>query len=250
VELVIVDNASGDGTLETARELAPRARIVARPTNDGFAAGCNAGIDVARGRRVLLLNPDCAADPEAIQELMAALDADPGVAAAGPRILGVTGHEQPSARSFPSLAREVARVWPRLAESLGVTRAEPSVRPEGGAVDWITGACMLVRREALDEVGTFDEGFFLYFEETDWCRRARAAGWRIVHRPRASVVHEGGRSAARSGDRLVGGNVEHHFRASRRRYFSKHHGRLASAVVEAANAVRNGLDGMRARRAA
>ena len=223
-ELIVVDHGSTDGTLELVRERFPHARVVEQE-NRGMGGGNNAGMRVASGRYFLLLNSDAWAIGDAIERLATFADAHPEAAVVGPRLRNVDGSLQRSVRAFPTLWRLVTEYfWLR---KLGPrTRIFNSLYGAGfdhesvAEVDWLYGPVLLVRREAVDEVGMFDEDFFMFSEEVDWCYRFRAAGWKVLFHPEAEFVHVGGAS---HGGKLYRENVRGHLR-----FFAKHHG-LAEA---------------------
>jgi N-acetylglucosaminyl-diphospho-decaprenol L-rhamnosyltransferase len=199
-ELVVVDNASGDGSAERIRaEIDWRGwpvRLIEAPTNGGFASGNNIGIRAIDAESYLLLNSDSRVLPGAVKTLRAALQADPWVGIVGPRILGGDGQPEVSCFNFPTPVAELldgARTGPldRLL-SRWVVAIPPERAPR--EPEWISFAAVLIRREALLSAGPLDEGFFLYFEDVEWCHRARKAGWKIVHEPAAEVVHLHGKS--------------------------------------------------------
>lgn len=244
-DVLVVDSGSGDGTAEALAAAYPFARVTALRENVGFARGCNTGIRASDSEFVLLLNPDTTVPRGAVAALVAYLRANPGVAAVGPRIVGDDGREARSFQSFPTPGRVVARRFARPAALVGLRDDAPSAMTEPGRVDWISGACMLIRRDAIAAIGLLDENYFLYYEETDWCLRAATAGWQIHHHPRVTVRHTGGASASESGEVVRGGAVARHFADSRRRYHRAHHGVIGSAIVEAAVRLRDALDRMR-----
>ena len=220
LETVVVDHGSTDGSVELVRERFPCARLVEQG-NVGMGGGNNAGMRVASGRYFLLLNPDAWLHPGAVERLVAFADANPDVAVAGPRLLNPDGTLQRSVRAFPT-------VWRLATEYLFVRKLAPRsslLNPlyvggfDHGAtrdVDWGSGACLLVRRAATEEAGLFDEDFFMFSEETDWCYRFRRAGWRVVFLPEAEVTHVGGAS---HGGRLYRENLRGHLR-----FLAKHRG--------------------------
>jgi N-acetylglucosaminyl-diphospho-decaprenol L-rhamnosyltransferase len=219
-ETIIVDHGSTDGTLELVRERLPEVRIVEQE-NRGLGAGWNAGMRVAGGRYFLLLNADAWVVGDAVARLLTFADAHPRAGLVGPRLRNPDGSLQRSVRGFPTpwrLATEyffLRKLAPR-SRALNAFYAGGFAHDEPREVDWLMGACMLVRREAVDGVGPFDEEFFLFAEETDWCFRLREAGWRIWFCPEAEVVHVGGAS---HGGRLFGENLRGHLR-----FLAKHRG--------------------------
>ena len=224
-EAVVVDNASSDGSLALVPDDG-RIRTVRQAANEGFARGVNAGLLASRAPLVLLLNPDCELTPGAVGLLGAELDRDPQCALAGPRLLDSDGSLQASARGDPTMLTGLfgrtgllAKLFPRLRVARRNLVAEAAIR--GGAssveVDWVSGACMLARRRALDEVGGFDASYFLYWEDADLCRRLRQAGWRVRYAPVATVVHHVGASS-RTARRLAA----REFHRSAYRYYVSH----------------------------
>jgi GT2 family glycosyltransferase len=196
---VVVDNASSDSTLEIVRAIAPDASIVQTGRNAGYAAGANAGIRSApEADAVLLLNPDLRVEPDTISELVSELlSSRSGIAV--PQILDGEGVVRMSLRREPTVLRawgdavlggRIAGRFPALSER----ESRVDVYRLDGSADWATGAAMLMSRECLDEVGAWDESYFLYSEETDFALRARDAGFPLRYTPRARVVHFEGES--------------------------------------------------------
>ena len=193
IEVVIVDNASTDGTLDAIRTQSPGSSVIAQTRNTGFAAATNTGFTASRGEFVLLLNPDTLLHAGALEGLVGFLRENPAAGAAGPRILNPDGTLQRTGMSAPSL-------WNLVADTLFLDRAFPRSRifgrhrrlyddPDVSAeVEYLQGSCLLLRRTAIGE-RVFDESYFLYFEETDLCARLREAGWKIFYFPGASIVH-------------------------------------------------------------
>jgi N-acetylglucosaminyl-diphospho-decaprenol L-rhamnosyltransferase len=193
LEVLVVDNASDDDGAAVAASR-PWVRVIRKQTRHGFAFNNNLAIRTARGRHVLLLNPDTEVRPGALPQLVAYLDAHPRVGICGPRLLFPDGSVQPSARRFPTLGWVVARRTP-LRLVLGRTVWSRRHLMEDGnldapqEVDWLLGAALAVRRDLLRTVGLLDEGYFLYVEDIDWAYRARRAGWEVHYVPAAEVVH-------------------------------------------------------------
>jgi hypothetical protein len=231
-EIIVVDNASTDGTPERVREAFPDVRLLVNPANRGFPAANNQGMAVARGRYFFLLNPDTVVLDRAIEDLVTFADAHPDVGVVGPQLLNPDGSVQSSRRRFPTFwtALFESTWWQPWAHRRILARYYVLDRPdhEIQEVDWVTGAAMLVRREVVERVGPMDEGFFMYAEELDWCRRIRQAGWRVFYYPPAKVIHYGGRSS----DQVPA--LQHlAFQRSKIRYFRKHHGPWAAAALQA-----------------
>lgn len=221
-EVVVVDNASTDGSAAAIAEVHPEVSLIANARNVGFGAANNQAMERARGEFFLLLNSDAFVRPDAAPSLVKYLRAHPDVAVVGPRLLNADGSLQVSCFPFPS----PARAW---LENLWVSAAFPH-HPRWGdyrrwphdrerLVDSVIGACMLVRREAYAQVGGFDERFFMYSEELDWQRRLRDRGWRVAFTPDAQVTHLGGASGAGEPAR-----INRHVFDSLDLYVFKHHG--------------------------
>jgi len=225
VETIVVDHGSKDGSLELVRERFPDVRVVEQ-LNRGYGAGLNAGIRLATGRYVLVVNSDAWVVGDALRALVAFADERPDAAAVAPRLSNPDGTLQRSVRGFPTL-------WRLATEYFFLRKLAPRSRAlnafyAGGfehdatrEVEWAMGACLLLRRAALDEVGLFDEDFFMFSEETDLLYRFRQAGWTVWFLPDAEVVHVGG---ATHGGGLFPENVQGHLR-----FFAKHRGRRAAA---------------------
>jgi GT2 family glycosyltransferase len=219
-ETIVVDHGSTDGTVELVRERFPDARVVEQQ-NRGMGGGNNAGMRLARGRYYLLLNADAWVAGNAVETLARFADEHPDAAVVGPKLRNPDGSLQRSVRAFPTpwrLATEylfLRKLAPR-SRALNAFYAGDFDHDEVREVDWLFGACLLVRRDAADEVGLFDESFFMFSEETDWCYRFRSAGWKVYFVPQAEVFHVGGAS---HGGRLFAENVRGHLR-----FVAKHHG--------------------------
>jgi N-acetylglucosaminyl-diphospho-decaprenol L-rhamnosyltransferase len=230
LEIIVVDNGSTDGSPEMVRTEFPQVHLLANPDNRGFTGANNQGLAVARGRYVLLLNPDTEVVGDALETLVAFADVHPDVGVVGPQLLNPDGTVQSSRRRFPTLATALLEsTWlqpyaPRrlLARYYVLDRPDDEVQD----VDWVTGAALMARREAVEQVGPLDEGFFMYSEELDWCRRFRAAGWRVVYLPTARVIHHEGKSSEQV---LPARHI--HFQTSKIRYFRKYHGPAAAEVL-------------------
>jgi len=220
-EVVVVDHGSTDGTLELVRERFPEVRVVEQD-NRGMGGGNNAGMRVASGRYWFLLNSDAWIVGDGLERLVAFADAHPEAAVVGPRLSNTDGTLQRSARAEPT-------VWRLTTEYAGVRKLAPNsslLNPLylGGfdhttvrEVDWVSGAALLVRRAAADDVGLFDESFFMFSEEVDLQTRFRRAGWTVLFYPYAEVVHVGG---ATHGGRMYTENLR-----GQLRFLDKHRGR-------------------------
>lgn len=230
LEIIVVDNASADDTAAVVRERYPRVRLIELGENLGFAGGNNRGIAEARSEFLLLLNSDTRVLPGALSQLMSYLRSHPKVGMVGPRLLNADGTTQSSRRRFPSLLTLfLESTWLQKAAPRGeLARFYMADAPDSEAhqVDWITGAAMMVRREVVRDVGGLDEGYFMYSEELDWCRRIREAGWEIAYTPAAEIVHYGGKSS----DQVV--PARHiYFQTSKLRYARKYHGPIVAQIL-------------------
>ena len=194
-EIVVVDNDSTDDSLARLQPR-PDLRVVRRGDNAGFAAGTNQAAALASGRYLLLLNPDAACMPGAIRRLVAFLEEHPEAGAVGPRLLNTDGSPQRSCWfGYPDLGSalvDALYLWklPRLPLARE-SEPDPQARLRTLAVDHLLGACILTPRAVWDRVGALDEGYFLFLEETDWCRRVRGSGLKVYYEPSATVVHHG-----------------------------------------------------------
>lgn len=231
LEVIVVDNASSDATPSLLPKRFPWVRCVASQENLGFPGGCNRGYAESHGRFVYFLNPDTELLPNSLWTLYQAIQADETIGVIGPQLRYSDGSLQSSRRRFPTRltgffeSTWLGRLWPgnpwrrryHLADWPATIRQD---------VDWVTGAALLVRREALEMVGPFDEDFFMYSEELDLCRRIKAAGWRIVYEPAAIVIHYEGRSSQQVvTDRHI------HFNRSKVRYYQKYFGPLWAELL-------------------
>jgi hypothetical protein len=216
-EVIVVDNASSDGSPELVRERFPDVRLLELPENRGFGAANNAGIEVAGGRYVLLLNSDAWPVGDGIDSLVAFADRRPRAGAVGPRLLHPDGSLQRSVRGYPTL-------WRLATEYFFLRKLAPRSEIFNGfyaggfdhdherEAEFLMGAVLLVRREALDAVGGFDEQFFLFSEETDLCYRLRRAGWSVLFTPEAEFVHVGGASTRPEWNRMYREQLRSHLR--------------------------------------
>lgn len=248
VQVVVIDNASTDHSIDVARAT-PGTTVVANTCNVGFGVACNQGIAIARAigsQHVLFLNPDARLAPDALAALRNALATSPRHAIAGPDLRFPDGRPQPPRRRFPNLATLLVESTPLQWRGGGIDGSpgwpiiEPIIRryqcadlPDvPGTVDWISGACLLVRAAALAAVGGFDPAFFLYFEETDLARRLRRSGWTCTYAPEAHVFHHRSQSA----DQNVGARDRHYY-ASKMTYAARTLGKPVAALVRAEHVV-------------
>lgn len=244
-EVLVVDNCSGDGSFEViagaieAEGWSSWARAMAAEVNGGFSYGNNCGVRpaLASGRPpdyFWLLNPDTEVRPGALRALVDFLQAHPRAGIAGGSFEVENGEVWPYAFRFPS-------IWSELASGLGLrfvgellknrtVLLHMSDRVE--KVDWLPGSSLLVRREVFEQIGLMDEGFFLYFEETDFCLRAARAGWECWYVPQSRVIHISGQSTGVTGNQAMRNRRPVYWFESRRRYWIKHHGWLYAATTD------------------
>ena len=219
-EVVVVDNASSEDVPGLVRGRFPAVRLIEAGGNLGFARAANLGVRSTASEHVLLLNPDTLVPPGAIDRLLAVLDAAPAVGAAGPRLVDARGRAELSfGRMYSPWSEARRKAWLTL-QAGGVPFAQAAIdRATARArdVDWLSGACLLVRRTAGDAAGWLDERYFLYAEDVDFCAALRKAGWRIRFTPDAQVVHHRGRSGA-----TRPGPTRDAWRASHLAFYRKH----------------------------
>ncbi len=222
-EVWVVDNASTDGSVDMVRQAFPEVHLVANAENLGFARANNQGIAASTGEYVLLLNSDTVTPPGALAALVGFLEEHPEAGAAGPRLLRPDGTPQPfSFGGDPAPGYLLARGFNRLVRHRYL---HEWATDEIGAYDWVSGACMLVRRKAIEQVGGLDEKIFVYFEDADWCLRMRRAGWRVYYDPQVSVTHIGGQSVRQNPA------AQNAYQDSLRYFYGKHYGGVARALL-------------------
>jgi N-acetylglucosaminyl-diphospho-decaprenol L-rhamnosyltransferase len=230
VEVIVVDSASADGSVEMVRSEFPQVKLVASSENLGYSRGNNLGLRAALGRYLLLLNPDTEIVGDALAQMRAYLEAHPHVGVIGPQLIYADHSIQSTRRRFPTLATAFFEsTWLQpFAPRPWLDRYYARDLPDDAVaeVDWVIGAALCVRRAAYEQVGGLDEGFFMYSEELDWCRRMKAAGWKVVYLPPAQVIHHAGRSSEQ-----VPAATHIRFNRSKVRYFRKYHGALMAEVL-------------------
>lgn len=229
--VVVVDNASRDGSVEMLRAEYPGVELVANRKNLGFGAAANQGIASCGEPYVLLLNADTTLQAGALRSLAAYLDEHPVAAVVGPRLSNADGTLQRSARTYPQLVtlRPLLRHVPLVRELYLPTWSHSRPR----RVPYVVGAALAIRRRAFDRVGGFDPDFFLFYEEVDLCRRLRLAGWEVHFAPVTTVAHAGGASTSQVPDLAV-----RYRTASERRFYGRLHGGVHLALIAAVLNVR------------
>jgi hypothetical protein len=233
INVIVVDNASPDGSLDAIADLPVRAIPSGR--NGGFSFGCNIGLQASDAPCVLFLNPDAQITPEATRHLAGVLGSDAGLGIVGPRIVDEDGTVFPSMRRYQRVgsiwatALFLHRFFTRAAWANEIIKA-PAAYEQVAYPEWVSGACLMARRDMLESIGGFDEGFFLYNEDMDVCARVRAAGHLVRYEPQATALHEGGHSAPRTGLYAV-------LAASRIRFARQNAGAVSAALQGAGLAV-------------
>lgn len=227
-EVFVIDNGSVDGSQQMVESEFAMVQLIRNNQNLGFARANNQGLALARGRYLMLLNPDTQVRPTALSELMSFMENDQTAGAAGPKLLNPDGSLQISCYPVPTLVRELWRML-HLDRLHPLAAYPPSWWQSGQPlpVDMVQGACLMLRREALRQVGMLDEGFFMYTEEVDLCLRLRNVGWRVYWVPSAEVTHYGGQSTRQSSEAMF---LELY--KSKILFFRKHYGRAAAAIYK------------------
>jgi GT2 family glycosyltransferase len=221
--VIVIDNASTDGSAEVVKKDFSQVSLIENSENRGFAAANNQGIAIAKGRYVLLLNPDTIILDNAIEKTLSFADTHPESAVVGCRALNPDRTLQPTCFMFPSILNMLLsstylyKLFPK-SRFFGRERMTWWNRNDIREVDVVTGCFMFVRRKAIEQIGLLDERFFIYGEETDWCCRFKQAGWKVMFTPCANIIHLGGQSTQKKATAMV---VQ--LRKSILQYMKKHH---------------------------
>ena len=230
-EVIVVDNDSSDGSAQMVRECFPDITLIEQVKNVGYAEGNNRGIRASSGRYVLLLNPDTEIKPGALDALVKFADEHPEAAAVGCRLVGPDGKVQRSCRSFPDPIGVLfeytwlSYLFPK-SRLFGRYRMTYFRYNQEAEVDQPMGSCLLLSRKAIEDVGMFDQEFAIFFNEVDWCFRAKQKGWKVYFTPAAEVVHHGAASTSQIKAEMV---TESH--RSMRKFYEKHYkGRIPAPV--------------------
>jgi GT2 family glycosyltransferase len=245
-EVILVDNASSDGSAQFAQELFPQITILAMDENLGFAAGNNVGIDASRGDVVLLLNPDTITHPGAFSALLDFMEAHPECGIAGPKLLNKDDTLQYSCRHFATLEAGFFRNTPlgRLFPKNRATRdylMKDVSHDEAMLVDWVSGAAMVIRREVIEAIGALDEEYFMYVEDVDLCYRAKQADWQTWYAPDGVITHAIAQSSNKNPRPMIIAFHKSMFRFFRKHYLGKLYPGWLTPIVAAGLAVRVGL---------
>ncbi|MGE5601766.1 MAG: glycosyltransferase family 2 protein [Nitrososphaerales archaeon] len=223
-EVIVVDNSSTDGTAEWLAAELPTVQLLVNQENAGFARANNQGLARGQGRYSVLLNPDTEPRPASLTQMVNFMDAHPRAGAASPRLLAPGGRPQPYAYGGDPtplylFRRALAHLRGAYLHDWGVARPLQ--------IDWVSGACLVARREAVQQVGGLDEAMFMYFEDNDWCRRLRLAGWQVWYNPGAEVVHIGGASLNQNPQARAA------YYRSLAYFYTKHYGLVAGMIMAA-----------------
>jgi N-acetylglucosaminyl-diphospho-decaprenol L-rhamnosyltransferase len=227
-EVIVVDNASSDGSAQAVKKSFPQAHWIQNPTNLGFASANNQAISISGGRYIVLLNSDTQVRHGVFARAVAFMDCHPEAGIVGGILLNPDGSFQASYNDDPTLFSE-------LLLCAGVARwlrgkyypsHSPRESQEAHPVDWVGGACLLARRDVIDQVGLLDPTYFLYSEELDWCSRFRRAGWKVYFLPDLQVIHWGGQSSQAIEERRL-----YWLTGSRLRFLAKHHNGLLLVLL-------------------
>lgn len=230
LEVIVVDSASSDDTVEMIRQHFPQVDLHAENENVGFTRGNNIGLESASGRHILLLNPDTVILDDALTQMVAYLDANSRVGIVGPHTLNTDRSTQSTRRRFPTVALgffESTWLQPYAPQNMLNRFYATDIADDATAeVDWVQGSALMLRREVYDNIGGLDMGFVMFSEELDFCRRAKDGGWRVVYLGSAQVIHHGGKSTEQ-----VAARKHIHFQESKLRYFHKHHGSFSAFIL-------------------
>lgn len=229
-EIIVVDSASTDETVARVRQEFPEITLLPQTENLGFSRCNNIGLAKATGRHLLLLNPDTEVIGHAVDQMVAYLDAHPEVGIVGPHTLNTDHTTQSTRRRFPTVPLaffESTWLQPYTPKAW-LDRYYMTDQPDTGVfeVDWVQGSALMTRREVYQQIDGLDEQYVMFFEELDWCKRAKDAGWRVAYLGTAQIVHHGGKST----DQVVA-NKHIYFQRSKLHYFAKHHGSLIALVL-------------------
>lgn len=227
IEVIVVDSASTDDTVQQVNKRYPQVQVLPMSDNLGYTKGNNLGFEKAQGRHLFLLNPDTVILGDALAKMVAYLDANPDTGIIGPFTLNTDGTTQSTRRRFPTpLLAYFESTWlqpfaPKRLIDQYYVNDKPLLSTVD--VDWVQGSALMARREVYEQIGGLDEGYIMFSEELDWCKRAKQAGWRVVFLCTAQIIHHSGQSTAQ-----VTARKHIHFQESKLRYFHKYHGRATA----------------------
>ena len=230
LEIIVVDSASTDNSVAMVKRDFPEVKLLAQKENVGFSRSNNIGLEAASGKYIFLLNPDTEIVGNALVHMLDYMNEHPVVGIIGPHTLNTDGTTQSTRRHFPTVALGfVESTWlqafapQKLLNDYYVANA-----PDDGVfeVDWVQGSALLARRVVYAQIGGLDEGYVMYSEEMDWCKRAKIAGWQVIYFGVADIIHHGGKSSEQ-----VAARKHIHFQESKLRYFRKYHGWLTAQIL-------------------
>ncbi|MBE2221062.1 MAG: glycosyltransferase family 2 protein [Anaerolineae bacterium] len=230
LEVIVVDSASSDDSVAMVQREFPWVTLLPCDENVGFPRGNNLGLAQANGRYLLLLNPDTVVLNDALSKMMAYIQENPGIGVLGSQLLNGDGTVQSSRRRFPTAATAffestwLETIAPKAIQEKYYAQDLPDDAIND--VDWVMGACMLLPRQVVAEVGGLDEAYFMYSEELDWCRRIKDSGWRVVYYPEAQIIHYVGQSSDQA---VVARHIN--FQQAKLRYFRKYNGRFFAILL-------------------
>ncbi len=243
-EVILIDNGSNDAIVDAVASEFSDVRFIETGRNDGFGQANNLGIVNARGQYILLLNSDTKLIEPVFDRLVQYMDANPGVGCVGPQHVDGGGRHQVSYGKFPNLFTEVLRKivdYQIALDDLNIRGYLRELCSSEKEVDWLSGSCLLLRREALRQAGLFDESFFMYFEDIDLCKRILVRGWKIVFCPMVKLIHYSGQSVKGN---ILAGLVA--YRQSQISFARKHYGRTGDYLVRSLLFLKFGAIGLRA----
>ncbi len=226
-EIIVVDNGSTDESVSAISDRFSDVRIITNSENLGFAKANNQGISEGKGRYYLLLNSDTLVLPGALEKMVHIADTDQSIGVVGPKLLNMDDTLQKSWASFPTLLSEL------LGQNFRFRKKAPQI-PDAYEVDWIMGACMLVRSNVIKDVGAMDDDYFMYSEETDWCYRIKRGGWKVIYLSNVAIYHLGGGSASRGSLTQLALLYQ-----SKILFFQKHYGKYLAVVLRYGLAISN-----------
>ena len=236
-EVFVVDNGSRDGSNEAVQEKFPNVKLIRNQKNLGFAMANNKALCLSKGKYLLLLNPDTQVKEGAIEKLISFMDTHPDTGIAGGQLLNSDGSKQNSIANFPSLATELLNkrllrwLFPKKFPGKEKNYSDPI------EVDSVIGACMMVKRDAMEQVGFLNEDYFLFLEETDWCYRMKQASWKVYHVPQAEIIHSQGKTA-----NFVKEKAKIEYYRSLYLFFEKHRGDIQSMILKTLLFIRFSMD--------
>jgi len=232
MEIIVVDNASSDGSVEMVQSRFPDVKLICNERRKGFGANHNSALRISRGRYLLVLNDDTVMLNDTIEQMIDFGDAHPNAGMIGPKTFNPDGTLQDTCVRFPTILTQLKQILFQRFSSYCVISYPPAVHDTVADVEWLRGSAMMVRREAMDQVGMLDERFFIFYEEVDWCYRMRKGGWRNLLCPQAHMIHVGKTTVSGKRNRVMDAQMF----LSELLYFDKHYPYLSGPVWRAFHA--------------